>query len=98
MRQKNNEKKEEPRVQPEEESKRTVAEQKARLRKEEQAQQASRPAPAPRRGPLPAPTMDVFLAGLYTQTLIALGELPHPLTARKEADADEAAHDHPAGP
>jgi len=36
--------------------------------------------------------MEVFIAGLYTQTLMALGEIQSPLTGQKEADAEEAAH------
>ena len=39
---------------------------------------------------LPEPRMDVFIAGLYTQTLIALGDLDSPLTGKKEGDAAEA--------
>lgn len=92
MRQGEEEKREEPRVKVDELWKRAVAEEKARLRTEEQAQETRRAAEAPRRGPLPEPTMEVFIAGLYTQTLMALGEIPNPLTGRKEADIEEAAH------
>jgi len=92
MRQGNEEKKEEAKVKVDEQWKRAVAEEKARLRTEEQAQERGGAAEAPRRGPLPEPTMEVFIAGLYTQTLMALGEIPNPLTGRKEADAEEAAH------
>jgi hypothetical protein len=35
--------------------------------------------------------MQVFMAGLYTQTLMALGELENPLTGEKRRNADEAA-------
>ncbi len=84
--------------------KKTVAEERERLReqKEEPARPEGEPAqepseqpeagaetdeaaeadePQPRR--LPEPDFRTFLAGLYTQTLMALGEVEHPVTKEK---------------
>ena len=41
-------------------------------------------------GQYPEPDFRVFLAGLYTQTLISLGELKHPVTQKSEQDLPEA--------
>lgn len=39
---------------------------------------------------VPAPDVMSFLAGLFTQTLMALGLVENPLTGQKEANLDEA--------
>ena len=55
------------------------------------------PGPEPRQGagaqaggPPPEASFPVFLAGLYTQTLVALGEIENPLSGKAEANLPEA--------
>ena len=69
--------------------KKSVAEERDKLREEqapgpEQKQQESPPQA------LPEPDFRVFLAGLYTQTLVALGELENPVSHTKEKALPEA--------
>ncbi len=92
MRQGDKEEKAESKVEVDEQWKRAVAEEKERLRQHEGVQPPRNASEAAPRSPLPQPTMEIFIAGLYTQTLIALGDMPHPATGRKETDTDEAAH------
>lgn len=66
--------------------KKGVAEEKAKTRGREEPPRA-RGEPA-----APQPTIEAFMAGLYTQTLIALGEVENPLTGKKETHAGEAAY------
>lgn len=80
-----------PKVRVDEEWKKAAAQEKEELRKqEEEKKRAGRERGAERRG-LPEPTIEGFMAGLYTQTLIALGELENPLTQKAEKSIDEAA-------
>jgi hypothetical protein len=77
----------EPRVQADEGWKQAVAEEKARLR-----QQGPQAAPAGEGEPGPPPEADIriFLAGLYTQTLVCLGEIAHPASGKAEKSLPEA--------
>jgi hypothetical protein len=80
----------EPRLHVDEDWKKSVAEERARLREEEQhrAAQTRQEAPGERR--LPEPSIQIFMAGLYTQTLVALGQMPNPLTGNTERNDQEA--------
>jgi hypothetical protein len=82
---------EEPHVQVDEDWKKAVAEEKERLR--ERAESES-PKTASTQGAasakMPAPTLASFMAGLYTQTLMALGDLENPFTKERETNAAEA--------
>jgi hypothetical protein len=75
----------EPTPQADEDWKKAVAEEKERLRREQEA------APGEGGGPPPEVTFAGFVAGLYTQTLMALGELEDPRTGRRERRPGEAA-------
>ncbi len=77
----------EPRVQADEDWKKSVAEEKERLRREEQAAAAEDAAEA---GPPPEADLRIFLAGLYTQTLVCLGEIAHPASGETEQSLPEA--------
>jgi hypothetical protein len=90
MQESTGDKKERPKVHVDEEWKRTAAEEKKKLREEER-QRRRQEAEQPRRGPYPPPTFEGFMAGLYTQTLIALGELDNPFTGQRSTSTDEAA-------
>jgi hypothetical protein len=81
-----NENTQEPRVQADEDWKKAVAEEKARLRRQEQAAGG----PAERAAPVPEADMRVFLAGLYTQTLVCLGDIKHPASGEAEQNLPEA--------
>ena len=73
------------RVQSDEGWKKAVAEEKARLRRE------SKPAGAEAQAePVPEADIRIFLAGLYTQTLICLGDIAHPATGEVEKSLPEA--------
>jgi hypothetical protein len=85
----------EPRVRADEDWKKSVAEERQRLREqEEQRQGQSRPDARERAGPtsFPEPSIQIFLAGLYTQTLVALGALEDPATGKPEKNVAEAAY------
>ena len=77
-----------PEVRADEEWKKSVAEEKARMRSAEAPAQGD----AAGRGPLPEASLEVFIAGLATQTLVALGDLPHSTTGKAEADLEEASY------
>jgi len=64
--------------------KQRVAEERERLKEQGRAEAASRPKSYPK------PDVRVFFAGLYTQTLMCLGEIENPATKQKEADLPEA--------
>jgi hypothetical protein len=84
-----------PKVQVDEDWKQAVAEDKARAREQEQARTGQGDEAADRaaaRGPLPEPTIPLFMAGLYAQTLVLLGEVENPATGRKDVDIEEAAY------
>jgi hypothetical protein len=68
--------------------KNSVAQEKQRLRADEEEEQKRREAAG--QPPLPEPSIQVFTAGLYTQTLIALGELEHPATGERTQNLTEA--------
>jgi len=90
--QEDSEGKEEPKLHVDEDWKKSVADEKAKQRQEDQQ---GRRQPAPEReepSTLPQPTMKVFLAGLWHQTLIALGEVEDPVTGKKEKHPAEAAY------
>ena len=72
--------------------KESVAAEREHLREQqEQKQGGSAQQPPPRRPEaLPKPDLRVFLAGLSTQTLAALGELENPITKKKGRDLREA--------
>lgn len=88
----NEEKEQESELRADEDWKKSVAEEKARLR-EEEVERKRQAGPEPT-GPLsfPEPSMQVFLAGLYTQTLIALGAVENPITGNKQENTAEAAY------
>ncbi len=88
--QQNEEPQQEPRVHVDEEWKKAVQEEKARLREQDQATRRPGTGPAARGQPLPEPSIPIFLAGLYTQTLVALGEMENPATGKRERRLDEA--------
>ncbi len=73
----------EPRVQADEDWKKSVAEEKERLRRQER--QAT-----PEAGPPPEADIRIFLAGLYTQTLVCLGDIAHPASGEAEQSLPEA--------
>jgi len=83
---------EENRIHVDEDWKKSVAEEKARLREQEEATRAQTPHQhqAAADEPLPQPSVAAFMAGLYTQTLAALGQIENPLTGKKERRKEEA--------
>jgi len=81
----------EPELHVDEDWKKRVAEEKARLREQEaQERPAQRRAEEGEAEELVEPNFQVFLAGLYTQTLIALGEVESPVSGKKEKRLREA--------
>lgn len=64
------------------------AEKEALERDQERKEKAS----APAAGPLPPASLSVLLSTLATQAMVALAEIPHPLTGKAEIDLDEARH------
>jgi hypothetical protein len=48
--------------------------------------------PPPPAGSLPPATLAVLLTTLATQTLVALGQIPHPVSNKPETHLDEAKH------
>ena len=75
--------------------KQAVAEDKARAREHEQKPPGETPKTsetAGKRGPLPEPSIQLFMAGLYAQTLMLLGEMENPATGEKTVDVQEAAY------
>ena len=67
--------------------KKSVEEERERLREEARERQAQG---QPAEGELPEADFRIFLAGLYTQTLVALGEVDSPLSQKKEQNLREA--------
>jgi len=82
------EKEDAPRFRVDEGWKRSVAEERERLRRE-QKQSRQKAEGAGARQPA-KPDVRIFFAGLYTQTLMCLGEIENPLTKRKEQNLPEA--------
>lgn len=78
------EKTQEPRIQSDEDWKKTVAEEKARLRQQQGTDAGKKPEP------VPEADLRIFLAGLYTQTLMCLGDVAHPATGEVEESLPEA--------
>jgi len=77
----------EPRLHVDQDWKRRVAEERERLReKEEEKKREERG----RTEALPEANFQVFLAGLYTQTLVALGLVENPVSGKKVVRLDEA--------
>jgi len=66
--------------------KKSVAEERDKLKE----QQKARAKAEGRAEELPEPEFRVFVAGLYTQTLMALGEVENPLTHKSEQNLREA--------
>jgi len=75
-----------PRIQVDEDWKKSVAEERQR-----QKQEGEQAAPQDHEE-FPEPSIQIFMAGLYTQTLVALGALENPLTGKRETNAREAAY------
>jgi hypothetical protein len=89
----NNEKQQEAsELHADEDWKKAVADEKARLRAEQPERERPTGAREGRSRPLPEPSIEVLLAGLYTQTLVALGDVESPLTGKKQRDALEAGY------
>ena len=65
-----------------------VAEEKERLKQQEKATAAG--GQGAKAGEMPEANFQVFLAGLYTQTLMALGEVENPVTGEKSRSMPEA--------
>ena len=82
-------KEEEPRVHVDQDWKKKVAEERERIREQEQEEQSQKQEQK-RAEPLPEANLQVFLAGLYTQTLMALGLVESPVSGKKEAHLEEA--------
>jgi hypothetical protein len=89
---------EEPRIQVDEDWKKSVADEKEKLREQAASEPTAEPEAAPEeadrrpRGPLPEPDVQTFISGLYMQTLAALGAIENPLTGKRERNPDEAAY------
>jgi hypothetical protein len=74
-------------IKTDEEWKKAVQEERERLREEEgEAGEGEQPA----REAFPEPSIPVFMAGLYTQCLVALGDLQNPATGEREPNRAEA--------
>lgn len=67
--------------------KKSVQEERQKLQEEAEKK---RPAEQARPKQYPQPDLSIFLAGLYSQTLVTLGEIENPLTKKKEQDLPEA--------
>jgi len=57
----------------------------AREEREKLAEESSKP-----KAPLPPPNFTLFLSGMATQALIALGEIENPATGKREVNLDQA--------
>jgi len=82
------EEKEQPEVKTDEDWKKAVEEERERLREEEKAESAR--GKQTTREAFPEPSIPVFMAGLYTQCLVALGELDNPATGERRPNRAEA--------
>ncbi|MCC6492421.1 MAG: DUF1844 domain-containing protein [Pirellulales bacterium] len=56
----------------------------------EPAAQSSNPQERRARPPLPPPSFDLLIAGFVTEAMVALGQLPHPLSGKYEPDQQHA--------
>ncbi|MGD2173801.1 MAG: DUF1844 domain-containing protein [Candidatus Brocadiaceae bacterium] len=83
------EQEEEPRLHVDEDWKKAVREEQERLRESETEQSRQQGRRGGRRE-LPEPSIPVFMAGLYTQTLMALGAIESPAGGGKEQSLQEA--------
>ena len=84
-----------PEVHVDEDWKQSVAEEKARARQQDQAEAeraVDTAAGAGTRPPLPEPSIQLFMSGLYAQTLVLLGEMENPATGATSTDIQEAAY------
>jgi hypothetical protein len=81
----------EGRIHVDEDWKKSVAEERERLRGEA-GEAAETTPPSPEGGRLPEPSVQVFMAGLYTQTLIGLGDLENPISGKREFRPDEVSY------
>ena len=70
--------------------KKAVEEERRRLREEEDRGAATQPPGADDAGRFPEPSVPIFMAGLYTQTLMALGDLEIPGTGERRRNVAEA--------
>lgn len=77
----------EPEVKTDEAWKKAVQEERERLREQEQQPGGGGRA---EREEIPEPNIPVFMAGLYTQCLVALGEMENPATGKREPNRAEA--------
>ena len=88
MQQENGDNSREPGLHVDEDWKETVAGERRKQREKEQA--GSKTAEQAQRPPLPEPSVQIFMAGLYTQTLVLLGLMPNPATGETSRDLAEA--------
>lgn len=66
--------------------------EKEALDRQVHQQHAQPQAPPAEAAPMPPATLAVLLTTLATQTLVALGQIPHPVSGKHEAHLDEAKH------
>ena len=71
-----------------------VQAEKEALDRQVHHEHSAQPQPQAARGPAPLPpaTLAVLLTTLATQTLVALGQIPHPVSGKPEVQLDEAKH------
>jgi len=73
--------------------KKSVADEKRKLKEQdEQTHRQQQEAEFEEPTEFPEPSIQIFLAGLYTQTLVALGTIQNPLTGKQKTNAAEAAY------
>jgi len=76
----------EPDIHVDEEWKKKVQEEKEQIREQKKKKETG-----PQGGrAFPKPNIQIFMAGLYTQTLMALGGLENPATGQRQPDLEEA--------
>ncbi|MFO7956398.1 MAG: DUF1844 domain-containing protein [Candidatus Brocadiia bacterium] len=80
--------KQQPEIKTDEEWKKAVQEERERLREQEGGEAGE--GEQPTREAFPEPSIPVFMAGLYTQCLVALGDLQNPATGEREPNRAEA--------
>ncbi len=85
----NNTDEQQPRIHVDEDWKKTVAEERERLREEVEEKRAQA---AEAGQQLPEPSIQMFMAGLFTQTLVALGAIENPITGEREVNEPEAGY------
>lgn len=81
---------EEPQIHVDEDWKEQVKEEKERLREQEQSAPSAKAGAQADEPSFPEPNIQYFMAGLYTQTLIALGEVEEPGSGEKRTRLKEA--------